>query len=123
MASGHKLAVLDRDGRELGMVREELFTFMPQFVISVGEREVGRVRKEFTLFKPSYQLDCLGWRMDGELFGWDYSITDSFGDLIATISKEHFHWMDTYVLDILDPTNALYVLMAALAIDADNCPN
>ncbi len=40
---------------------------------------------------------------------------------IAVISKELFHMTDTYVLDIADPENALYVLMFVLAIDAEKC--
>ena len=49
---------------------------------------------------------------------WDYTITDRHGMMIATISKELFHWTDTYILEIDSPENALYVLMVALAIDA-----
>jgi len=37
------------------------------------------------------------------------------------ISKEIFHMTDTYVLDIVNPVNALRVLMFVLAIDAEKC--
>ena len=50
---------------------------------------------------------------------WDYTITGAGGREIAVISKELFHMTDTYVLDIADPENALYVLMFVLAIDAE----
>ena len=40
---------------------------------------------------------------------------------VAAISKELLHWTDTYVLDIADPEDALYVLMFVLAIDAEKC--
>ena len=49
------------------------------------------------------------------------TVRDAQGGLVATISKELFHWTDTYVLDVQDPSNALYVLMIALAIDAAQC--
>ncbi len=52
---------------------------------------------------------------------WDYTITGAGGREIAVISKELFHMTDTYVLDIADPENALYVLMFVLAIDAEKC--
>ena len=52
---------------------------------------------------------------------WDYTITGAGGREIAVISKEQFHMTDTYVLDIADPENALYVLMFVLAIDAEKC--
>lgn len=52
---------------------------------------------------------------------WDYMIYDEYHQLVATVSKELFHWTDTYVLDIVDENDALYVLMFVLAIDAEKC--
>ena len=51
----------------------------------------------------------------------DYSITGAAGEQVAVISKEIFHMTDTYVLDIVNPVNALRVLMFVLAIDAEKC--
>lgn len=50
-----------------------------------------------------------------------FSITGAAGEQVAVISKEIFHMTDTYVLDIVNPVNALRVLMFALAIDAEKC--
>ena len=46
---------------------------------------------------------------------------NSFGECIATISKELFNWTDTYVIDVNDPRDAVYALMLVLAIDAEKC--
>ena len=37
------------------------------------------------------------------------------------ISKELFHWGDTYVIDIQNPEDEVMALMLVLAIDAANC--
>ena len=50
-----------------------------------------------------------------------FSITGAAGEQVAVISKEIFHMTDTYVLDIVNPVNALRVLMFVLAIDAEKC--
>ncbi len=121
LAWGHKLVIFDPEGRELGTVREEVLTFLPRFTLYAGDREIGEVRKEFTLFRPSFRMDCMGWQVDGDFFEWDYTIADAQDRLVATISKEHFRLTDTYVLDVADPQDALYVLMVALAIDAAKC--
>ena len=47
-------------------------------------------------------------------------IIDSRGIVIGDINKELFNFTDTYSLTISDPRNAIYVLMIALAIDAQN---
>lgn len=121
LAWGHKLVISDINGNKIGMVREEILTLLPRFTLSVGTREIGEVRKEFTFFHPSFRLDCMGWQVNGNFMEWDYAINDDAGRSIAVISKEIFHWTDTYVLDIYDAANALYVLMIALAIDAAKC--
>lgn len=121
LAWGHKLVISDAQGRELGLVREEVLTLLPRFLLYLGADEVGEIRKEFTFFRPSFRLDCMGWQVQGDFLAWDYSITDAAGGWIAAISKEILNWTDTYVLDIADPANAVYVLMIALAIDAAKC--
>ena len=58
--------------------------------------------------------------MEGSFLEWDYSVYDGQRQ-VAQISKELLRWTDTYVLDIADPADALYVLMLVLAIDAEKC--
>ena len=55
--------------------------------------------------------------------GWDYQVVNAQGNLVATISKELFHLTDHYVLDIIDPRDALCVLMLVISIDAEKCSN
>lgn len=68
-----------------------------------------------------YNIDFNGWHIEGDWTEWDYTITGPDGEKVAAISKELLHWTDTYVLDIADPEDALYVLMFVLAIDAEKC--
>lgn len=121
LAWGHRLEILDAAGAPLGTVKEEILTFLPRFALYLGEDYIGQIKKEFTFFKPVFTLDCNGWQVQGDLFEWDYDITDAYGAPVAHLSKELLHFTDTYVLDIEDPQNALLVLMIALAIDAAKC--
>lgn len=123
LAWGHSFRVYDKDDRELGRLEQEVFTFMPKFGIVIGGREVGRVEREFSLFTPVYTLDFRGWQVEGDFFGWDYRITDERGEVVANVSKELFHFTDTYTIDVPDERDSLYALMVVLAIDADKCRN
>lgn len=118
---GHKLVICDASGREIGCVREEVLTFLPRFALYLEGQPIGAVRKQFTFFRPVFDVDCMGWTVEGDFMAWDYSITDSMGYRIATLSKQVFNWTDTYVLDVAQPQHAIYVLMIALAIDAAKC--
>lgn len=118
---GHCLQIYDGSGAPVGTVKEKILTFLPRFELYVQDELIGHVQKELTFLKPRYAIDCRGWDVEGDFWEWDYTITDSAGRQIAVISKEVFHLTDTYVLDIADPNDALYVLMLALAIDAEKC--
>ena len=102
-------------------VQQQVFTFLPKFDLYVGEQCVGTIRKEFTFLRPSFTLDFNGWRVEGSFMEWDYTIVDAAGQQVASVSKELFHWTDTYVIDVADEENALYALMVVLAIDAEKC--
>ena len=52
---------------------------------------------------------------------WEYDVISEQDGCIMHASKEIFHLTDTYVLDIVDPADALHVLMFVLAIDAEKC--
>lgn len=120
LAWGHRLEISDAAGNYLGQVRQEVLTFRPRFSLFIGENCVGQLRKEFALFKPVFTLDCNGWEIEGNFWEWDYRVTEG-NRIVMTVSKELFHWTDTYQMDIADPRDALLCLMIVLAIDAEKC--
>ncbi len=118
---GHCLHILDRSGEHIATVQERIFTLLPKFELYMGENCLGTIEKEFTFFKPRFHIDFCGWEIEGNWTEWDYTIVDGAGQVIATVSKELFHWTDTYVIDVPDSRNALGALMVVLAIDAEKC--
>ena len=119
-AFGHQLHVYDAYKREIGEIHQKLLSFMPQFEIIIGGNVCGRISKQFTFFKPKYEVDFNGWRVEGDFLGWDYDVYSGCSAIIH-ISKELFHWGDTYVIDIANPQDELMGLMLVVAIDAANC--
>ncbi len=121
LAWGHCLKIFDRMEREVGTVRERVLTFLPKFEMYLGQQYLGCICREFSFFHPRFSLDCNGWQVSGDWTEWAYSVTDRTGKEIATVSRELWHWTDTYTLNVADPADALGVLMVALAIDAEKC--
>ena len=113
------LNVYDPQGNLLGYAERQILTFLPKFDIHIDGEYKGTVTKEFSFFKPSFDIDYLGWHVDGDIFEWDYEIVSATGEVMAVVSKELFNFTDTYMLDIKYPQSALHVLMLVLAIDAE----
>lgn len=119
---GHCLKIFDHAGREVGMVEERIFSFLPKFEMYEGDAYLGCICKEFSFFRPKFSIEYNGWQVEGDFFEWDYEIRSGHDDrLVATVSKELFKWTDTYVIDVGDPADALHALMLVLAIDAEKC--
>ena len=117
---GHQLRVYDANNCEIGMVKEKVLSFLPQFDIEVGGTVLGKIQKEFTFFRPKYDVDFNGWRVEGDFFGWDYDVYEGCSSIIH-INKELLHWGDTYVIDFANPNDELMGVMLVVAIDAANC--
>ena len=121
LAWGHRLRVFDANGNELGVLSQKVLSWMPKFEVYINGGFVGLVRREFTLFRPTYRMEYKGWQVEGDVFEWDYDILSQDGAKVAHISKKLFNWADTYLLDIVNPEDALSVLMLVIAIDAEKC--
>lgn len=121
LAWGHCLKIYDGRGIEIGTVKERVLSFLPKFEMYLADRYIGCINKEFTFLRPKFNIDCNGWRVDGDWFEWDYQILDGSGRPVASVCKELWNWTDTYVIDVYDPHNALCALMLVLAIDAEKC--
>ena len=108
-------------GDHIGTVQQRVLTFLPKFELYIGKLYYGCIRKEFTFFTPRFTLECSDWEVNGSFMEWDYTIDSPSRGCVASITKELFHWTDTYVIDVYDPKDALGALMVVLAIDAEKC--
>ena len=118
---GHCLKIFDSNGREIGMITEKIFTWLPKFEMYIDGAYVGSINKEFSFFKPKFNINYKGWHVDGDWFEWDYTVYSQSGECVAVVTKELFNFTDTYTINITNNEDALYVLMLVLAIDAEKC--
>lgn len=121
LAWGHLLRIYDAKGNEIGSIKEKVLSWLPKFEMYLNNKYIGCINKEFSFFKPKFNIDCNGWSVEGNFFEWDYTIVNSFGQSVATVSKELLNLTDTYIIDVQDSQDAVCALMLVLAIDAEKC--
>lgn len=117
---GHRLEIYDKNGMEVGMIQEKVFAFLPKFEIYKHSELVGTIQKELTFLKDHFHIDYNNWRVEGDYMDWNYRIYQE-NKCIASISKELFSFTDMYVMDIVDESYMLDVVLVTLAIDAEKC--
>lgn len=94
LAWGHCLKIYDGRGIEIGTVKERVLSFLPKFEMYLADRYIGCINKEFTFLRPKFNIDCNGWRVDGDWFEWDYQILDGSGRPVASVCKELWNRTD-----------------------------
>ena len=118
---GHKLVIYDMAGRECGLVKQKVLTFLPKLELYINGGYMGCIRRRFSFIHPKYEIDFNGWKVIGNFLEWNYTITDARGYVVAAVDKELFHLTDHYAIDVANPSDALPALMFTLAIDAEKC--
>lgn len=118
---GHQIHVYDkRSGREVGSIHQKLLTILPKFEIVIDGIPSGEIHRDFTFFKPRYRVDFCDWEVEGDMLGWDYRVYQK-GQQVLAVTKELFHWGDTYVLEFSNAGDEIPALLLTIAIDAANC--
>lgn len=118
---GHRIHVFDSNtGNELGSIRQQVFSFLPRFHLEIEGTDAGTVQRQLSFLRPRYDIDVNGWRVEGDFLAWNYEVYDGSSPVMQ-ITKEPFHWGDTYFIDISNPKDELMGLLLVIAIDAANC--
>ena len=114
---GKKLHIYDSTHSEVAFIRQKLWSWLARFFVEIDGKEVCQIVKRLTFFKPRYELEGIGWRVEGDFWGHEYSVYD--GDkMVMRLSKHWFSWGDSYELEIDNPENEILCLSIVLAIDA-----
>ena len=58
---GHRLHIYNAVGEQLGLIQEEVLTFLPRFCLYIGNTYVGQIKKEFTFLKPRRDSATRTW--------------------------------------------------------------
>ncbi|MDE5655186.1 MAG: hypothetical protein K2I46_06205, partial [Clostridia bacterium] len=111
--------IYNAQGEKIAYLKSKYFDILPQFRLFINEQEVGKVKRKFSFFSQKFDVDCNGWKVEGDVIGLNYSIVDADNSLVATLEKKMWKMTDQYVLNIVNPQDALLVLMIVLAIDAE----
>ncbi|MBZ6527658.1 LURP-one-related family protein [Aerococcaceae bacterium DSM 111021] len=119
ISMGRKLHIIDLEtNQEVALVKQKVLTLMPHVDVFVNDKHVAGIRKRLTFFKPQFEIDQIGWTIEGDYFAHDYNIYDREGDLIAQINKKFFAMSDTFEFNIdSDEVDPVMVIAVVLAID------
>ena len=84
----HHIHVYDKDEKEVGVIHQKFALAFPDFKIEMNGKIIGTISKDLSFFVPKYSIDYLGWKCQGDIFGFDYTVIDKEGKEILSIDKK-----------------------------------
>lgn len=114
---GKKLHLYDSRDCEVAFVEQELLTWMPRYHVSRNGNRIATVVKRFTMFRQSYDVEGLGWSVEGDWSSHEFEISDGQG-VIVRVFREWFTLGDAYAIEISSRVAPELALAVALVLDA-----
>lgn len=108
--------IKDIEGRTIGKIIKEVFSFLPQFFVEVDGKEVLTIKKELTFFKARYSIDAEELKIQGDWWDKTFEIT-RHGNVAATVNEKWFTWGDTFEVDIHEKDLEHTIIALVIAID------
>lgn len=119
MSFGRQLRLYDSaTGEELAHIKQQVMTLLPKMHVFYQNERIATISKKLTFFKQQYEIDTLGWSVEGDFFAHDYTVFDAQGRVVADINKKYLSWSDSFEINIVqDEIDPAMVIAIVLAID------
>lgn len=113
---GDQLAITTSEGVPVLQIKQHVFSLMPRYSIANDEKELCVVSKKMSFFRARYEIEPLGWTIEGSLFDHHYAVKDGT-TTIMTVEKEWLSWGDTYHLHVGDPRHETISVALMIVLD------
>ena len=116
---GDKLSFEDAAGNQIAFIEQRLWSWKPQYEISIGGELFAEVVKEFSWFDRKFTLDVPGpndYVIEGSFWAHDFEFLRG-GRVVAVVNKKAWSWTDSYGVEIVDGENDIAVLCTCIVID------
>lgn len=118
LSLGKKIRLHTMDGDEVLFIKEKVWTFLSTYEFFIGPNQIAEMKQEFTFFKKKYNIVTPAWNITGDVWALNYEIREG-SQIIATIRKKWFSFMDAYEIDVMEEDYLELILGVVIAIDAD----
>lgn len=82
-----------------------------------GSEIVGTLNQKLHFIRSSFDIDGLGWRVEGDIFSYNFDIINENGIVIAHMDQELFRMTQHFTIEIFDEDNEELIVLLVLAIN------
>jgi uncharacterized protein YxjI len=118
---GDNLRLIDRrSGEELVHIKQRVISLLPCYDIEHNGQHVARVHEQIHLFGERFKVkgdDGMTFHVDGNLWNWDFSINDDYGNLLGQVNRQLSIFRDSYAVDVAQNVDPTFILSLAIVLE------
>ena len=119
---GDDLRMYDRySGQEVARIRQQLISITPSYAIYRSGQHWAEVHEQLIqLFGERFKVtgeNGMVFHIDGDLWNWNFAITDNNGNLMARVGREFSLFRDSYAVDVAQGVDVPFVVSLALVLE------
>lgn len=116
LSIGDATTINDKEGNKVAYINQEIFHLSPTYGVYIDGKLSFKIKKNIIF--NDYTLSN-GYRVDGDLLMFDFSIFDDNCNRIGSIQRKLFTIGDEYEIDIIDESKKNIILSIIVAITND----
>lgn len=118
---GDDLVMVDSPARrEMIHIRQHVLSLMPLYEIYGNGHLLASVHEQIRLFGEGFKIEAGDGsilHVNGDIWGWNFSITDDTGHLLAQIGRQFSIFRDSYAIDVAQGVDAPFMVALVIVID------
>ncbi len=118
---GDDLVMFDiRTGQELVHIKQRVLSLLPHYEIYRNGQLWASMHEQFRLFGERFKIagaNGMTFHVDGDIWNWNFSVSDDNGNLLAQIGRQFSLFRDSYAVDVAQGVDAPFVIALAIVID------
>ncbi|MBR0138144.1 MAG: hypothetical protein IJM15_07025 [Erysipelotrichaceae bacterium] len=108
---------LYREGEEIGRVEKAWTFFMMKYDLYLHGKLVDSLTQKMKMFGSRLEFPQLGWHVEGNFTGLNYSIYDEYGNLAAEVDQEILSLTQRFFIDIRQEEYEDLIILLVIAIN------
>jgi uncharacterized protein YxjI len=118
---GDNLIIHDCYTRQpIAQIKQHLISLLPSYDIYRNGQHWARVNKQIHLFGEKFKIqgdNGMVFHIQGDLWNWDFSVTDAYGNHLGYISRQLSLIRDHYAVDVAPGVDAPFLIALAIVVD------
>ena len=118
---GDDLVMFDHySGQELVHIKQRILSLLPRYEIYRGGQLWADVHEQFRFFGERFKVegaDGITFHVDGDIWRWNFTVSDDQGNLLAQIGRQFSLFRDSYAVDVAPNVDAPFIIALAIVIE------